>query len=384
VNSSANWSLYDGTTPSKELKFDLSAISNSTVRTLTAPDASGRIQVEGQAIGDTTPAAGSFTTLTANNGTLTASAPAGTFSQTWDDQAVFDASISGTTMTVTAVTSSTIRVGMVLTSTGVISAGTTITALGTGTGGTGTYTVSISQTRASATITGSLTLGPVARISATGTAAQPASELLDLRTNNSSVFRVLRDGQVRIAHSGNTGSSNLSLEFGNNTGTGFNDGTTTGLRFSCGGTLLWTAANDRFTIRGNLPLTFGDGSDVRLQRDDAANILALRSGTAAQEYRIYNTFTSATNHERGFLKWSSNVFQIGTEKGSGGGTARALEIRTDNVARINIGAAGQIGFFGAAAAAQPAAVADATDAASTQARLNDLLARLRTLGLIAT
>jgi hypothetical protein len=29
-------------------------------------------------------------------------------------------------------------------------------------------------------------------------------------------------------------------------------------------------------------------------------------------------------------------------------------------------------------------VANATDAASTQARLNDLLARLRTLGIIAT
>jgi hypothetical protein len=48
VNSSANWSLYDGTTPSKELKFDLSAISTSTVRTLTVPDASGTIALSSQ------------------------------------------------------------------------------------------------------------------------------------------------------------------------------------------------------------------------------------------------------------------------------------------------------------------------------------------------
>jgi hypothetical protein len=48
VNSSANWSLYDGTTPSKELKFDLSAISNSTVRTLSAPNASGTIALTAQ------------------------------------------------------------------------------------------------------------------------------------------------------------------------------------------------------------------------------------------------------------------------------------------------------------------------------------------------
>jgi hypothetical protein len=43
-----------------------------------------------------------------------------------------------------------------------------------------------------------------------------------------------------------------------------------------------------------------------------------------------------------------------------------------------------LGFFGATPVVQQAAVADATDAASTQDRLNDLLARLRTLGLIAT
>jgi hypothetical protein len=122
----------------------------------------------------------------------------------------------------------------------------------------------------------------------------------------------------------------------------------------------------------------------------------------------------ATNYERGFLRWTSNVLQIGTEK-LGTGTAQGMELRTDNTARLTIGSAGtvtlnttlaadaqnistdtttgtkigtsttqKIGFFNATPAVQPAAVADATDAASTQDRLNDLLARLRTLGLIAT
>jgi hypothetical protein len=234
---------------------------------------------------------------------------------------------------------------------------------------------------------------------------------------------------------------------------------------------------------------------------DGNNILAERNGTAAQEFRIYRTFTDANNHERGFLRWSSNAFQIGTEKGSDGGTARALEVNsasslalasagnnpinlipsgTDfNGVRITGGVSGQsigfyisnqtaaasrwnilsfknstldlfsidewsnanafvsarftiaaggaatltgtltttgevtiggnlvastknivtdtatgtkigtattqkIGFFNATPVVQQAAVADATDAASTQDRLNDLLARLRTLGLIAT
>lgn len=61
------------------------------------------------------------------------------------------ASISGTTMTVTALTQGAYTVGQIITGTGV-TAGTTITALGTGTGGTGTYTVSASQTVPSTTI----------------------------------------------------------------------------------------------------------------------------------------------------------------------------------------------------------------------------------------
>lgn len=61
-------------------------------------------------------------------------------------------SISGTTLTVSAVSAGKLWVGQEITGTGV-TAGTTITALGTGTGLTGTYTVSASQTVASTTIT---------------------------------------------------------------------------------------------------------------------------------------------------------------------------------------------------------------------------------------
>jgi hypothetical protein len=71
--------------------------------------------------------------------------------------AIFTGSISGTTLTVTAVTSGTIGIGMVLTSGGEITLGTKITQLGTGSGGAGTYTVSASQSRSSATITGERT-----------------------------------------------------------------------------------------------------------------------------------------------------------------------------------------------------------------------------------
>jgi Flp pilus assembly protein TadG len=80
----------------------------------------------------------------------------------------FTGSISGTTLTVTAVTNGRLTVGQTLTGSGISTkkGSTTITALGSGTGGTGTYTVSTSQTAASEAMAG---WAPMP--SATGTAA---------------------------------------------------------------------------------------------------------------------------------------------------------------------------------------------------------------------
>jgi hypothetical protein len=88
-------------------------------------------------------------------------------------------------------------------------------------------------------------------------------------------------------------------------------------------------------------LAIGSNLDTILERG-GAGIIEQRNAANAQEYRIFNTFTSATNHERGFLKWSSNVFQIGTEKGSGGGSARALELQTDGVTRLTVQTGGTV------------------------------------------
>ena len=96
-----------------------------------------------------------------------------------NNTAQFTASITGTTMDVTAVTSGTIVVGDIVYSGGV-SPITHITALGTGTGGTGTYTVSVSQTVSSTTLyTGSGTASTI-RISDTDTGAvagQPSGSI---------------------------------------------------------------------------------------------------------------------------------------------------------------------------------------------------------------
>jgi len=78
--------------------------------------------------------------------------------------ASFTGEISGTTLTVTAVTSGFIDVNAVISGSGV-TAGTIITAQGTGTGGTGTYTVDQSQTVTSTAMTsaGNLTIDTTVR-----------------------------------------------------------------------------------------------------------------------------------------------------------------------------------------------------------------------------
>jgi len=81
--------------------------------------------------------------------------------------AIFTGSISGTTLTVTAVSSGTIGINQSLSGVGVTSE-TIITALGTGTGGVGTYTVNLSQTLASGPLNSS-TVGAKFTASISGT-----------------------------------------------------------------------------------------------------------------------------------------------------------------------------------------------------------------------
>jgi hypothetical protein len=85
--------------------------------------------------------------------------------------------------------------------------------------------------------------------------------------------------------------------------------------------------------------------DLILSRDDSGT-LAQRNGTAAQESRIYGTYTGATNFERLSLKYTAadTAFQIGTEKGSAGGVAQPLQFRTDSTTRMAITTTGNVGI----------------------------------------
>lgn len=75
-------------------------------------------------------------------------------------------------------------------------------------------------------------------------------------------------------------------------------------------------------------LTFGVSNDLTLSRD-TANILAQRNGTAAQFFRVYNTYTDSSNSERLAIGWNVNTCFISTEN-AGTGVTRPLVIRGGN------------------------------------------------------
>ena len=67
----------------------------------------------------------------------------------------------------------------------------------------------------------------------------------------------------------------------------------------------------------------------------------MRRGANPSTFRLYNTFTDASNHERLSLRWASNVAIIGTEA-LGTGSARALEFQTGGTTRFTIATNGAI------------------------------------------
>lgn len=89
----------------------------------------------------------------------------------------------------------------------------------------------------------------------------------------------------------------------------------TKVALNSGQTLSWTNSG-----------TNNDATQVLQLHRDADDTLAQRRSTNAQAFRVYNTYTDASNYERLGLYWSSNVLRLETEK-AGTGSNRALDLR---------------------------------------------------------
>lgn len=150
-----------------------------------------------------------------------------------------------------------------------------------------------------------------------------------------------------------------------------------------GGTISVAIANARqvavgvnatlYLITDGGTLRFGSTADLILARD-AANTLAQRNSTNAQEVRLYETYTDASNNSRLRLQATAGGdFKLFPEA-NGTGTLRGLQLGTSG---------GRLGFFGTTAIAREPIAAAATDAATTQTLANDLRTKLLNLGLVA-
>ena len=166
------------------------------------------------------------------------------------------------------------------------------------------------------------------KMSVTDTASAAASLLMDLQVSGASRFSVTKAGGATFAGAVSVSGANNSLSFptsgSTSAGTGPNianyfgtlglfSGSTLGARYQFGVGGGWILPSSQaYSIEG----------DVNLYRD-AANTLAQRNGVNAQAFNLYNTYTDASNYERGFMRFVSNVLEIGTQA-AGTGTNRLI------------------------------------------------------------
>lgn len=164
------------------------------------------------------------------------------------------------------------------------------------------------------------------KLNVTDSASNAASLLMDLQVGGASKFSVTKAGAVYL---GDGTAAAPALSFGSQPTFGF---------YRVGSSILdivsssnahfrWNGASYVLGSLGSLNWTNAgaDGTlDLRLLRD-AAGSLAQCNSTNAQTFNIYNTYTDASNYERGFMKWNSNVLEIGAEA-AGTGTKRNLRL----------------------------------------------------------
>jgi hypothetical protein len=185
------------------------------------------------------------------------------------------------------------------------------------------------------------------KMSVTDTASASGSLLIDLQVGGSSKFSVSKAGNIVSTSVGSASAPTFTVP-GSGGGMGIFARTTSILGFAVNNAERMNLGTLGPAVRSDGYFAFSSTTDPSATPDvllnrDAANTLAQRNGTNAQAFRVYNTFTDASNYERGKIQWDSNVLKIGTEK-AGTGSARALEFQTDGTTRLTIGTGGTSTF----------------------------------------
>ena len=189
----------------------------------------------------------------------------------------------------------------------------------------------------------------------TNTASGLSSNLIDLGTvSGGSLFKITKAGTVDIRDT-TVGSYTIpSLGF-NGYNTGFTAIAGYGMSMMAGGTQFIQAdnrggSNPLVAIQGvvGLPsVSVGGTSNIQSGAtitSDSAHILAQRNNLNSQEFRLYNTYTSATSAERATFKFVNNDFVIGTETLPLSGPQRSMLFQTASATRMSILSSGNVGI----------------------------------------
>jgi len=191
--------------------------------------------------------------------------------------------------------------------------------------------------------------------------------LLDLQVDGTSQASIASNGAITT----NTGANQSCLRF--NSGA-FGAATWAGIIAWSNGTVAnHTNSNVVFALRQeNLHIkqtgafVFGRAGLENPRAyiySDADGVVAQRNGTAAQTYRLYNTYTDASNYERLSFNWDTNVFKIKSEA-VGTGTVRGIQLGSTSTEPVAL--------FGATPVAQPTtAVGSATVAGGGGTAVDD-------------
>ena len=185
-------------------------------------------------------------------------------------------------------------------------------------------------------------------------------------TNNISVpsGSVTVGNQIGVGISATPAYLSIYSITGNTTGIGI--ATSQILNYVSGTSYLDISAANGYKLSSSIPFSWSSNAnsnagspDLSLYRD-SANTLAQRNSTNAQTFRLYNTYTSSTSFENLQLDWTStsNVATIGTQVGSGGGTARPLAFSTNATERMRIFTSGGV------------SIGNTTDAGAGNLRVN--------------
>ena len=150
------------------------------------------------------------------------------------------------------------------------------------------------------------------KLNVTDTASAATSKLLDLQVGGVSQCSVIKTGTLAAVAFTAIGSNKSSFTIGSNSADLTQFGGVNALRLIAG-------SGNRFSgLQTTNALTM-------LALTPASNTTEIINGVNAQAFNIYNTYTSASHYERGFMRWSGNALQIGVEA-AGGGSTRVVHI----------------------------------------------------------